>query len=159
MMKRLLLAVSVLALTSGGVFAQSSDQSPGAGSSPTMPPPASSMPGAGSSGQSSGTGTMGQAPKAGAMGHSYHHVVAAKSSTRVRQAQQALKQDGLYRGKVDGKIGPQTKSAVAQFQKQNGLKQTAQLDRPTMSKLKGGGSSGGGMPSGGGTMPGGGSSQ
>ncbi len=149
MMKRLLLAVSVLALTSGGVFAQSSDQSPG--QSPAMPPPASSMPG--SSGQSSGTGTMGQAPKAGAIGHSYHHAAAAKSSTRVRQAQQALKQDGLYKGKVDGKIGPQTKSALAQFQKQNGLKQTAQLDRPTMSKLNGGGSSGGG------TMPGGGSSQ
>jgi len=157
MTKHLLLAASVLALTSGGVFAQNGYQSPG--QSPAMPPPASSMPGPGASGPSSGTGTMGQAPKAGAMGHSFTHAAAMhRSATQIKQAQAALKQEGLYKGKVDGKLGPRTKSALAQFQKQNGLKQTAQLDAPTVGKLKeGGATSGGGMPSGGGgTMPSGG---
>ena len=146
MMKRLLLAASVLALTSGGAFAQN-DQSPA--QSPTMPPAAT--PGGG--GSSSGAGTMGQAPKTRTM----HHAATHASPTRVKQAQQALKQEGLYKGKVDGKYGPNTKAAVAAFQKQNGLKQSAQLDRATMNKLEqGGGSSGGGMPSGGGGMPSGG---
>lgn len=159
-MKRLLLAVSVLALTSGGVFAQNSTMPPA--QSPAMPPSA-----APSGGASSGAGTMGQAPKAKTMGHSYSRTAAkGHGSATVRRAQTALKQEGLYRGKVDGKFGPQTKSAVAQFQKQNGLKQTAQLDRATLGKLRraggssggampSGGSSGGGMPSGGGgSMPG-----
>jgi Putative peptidoglycan binding domain len=155
MTKHLLLAASVLALTAGGVFAQNGYQSPG--QSPAMPPPASSMPGA--SGPSSGAGTMGQVPKSHTVSHSYTHAAAThRSATQIKQAQTALKQEGLYKGKVDGKLGPQTKSALAQFQKQNGLKQTAQLDAPTIGKLKGGGAtSGGGMPSGGGdNMPSGG---
>lgn len=143
-MKSLLIAVSVLALTSGAAFAQGA-QSPA--QSPAMPPPS-----AGSSGQPYGTGGTG----------TMHHTTARHvSSVRVKLAQQALKEEGLYKGKIDGQFGPKTRSAVAQFQKQNGLKQTAQLDRRTMMKLKeggasGGGTSGGSMPSGGG-MPSGGS--
>ena len=64
------------------------------------------------------------------------------ASDNVRQAQEVLQDQGLYKGQVDGKMGPQTKHAIAQFQKQKGLKQTAQLDQPTMSDLQNGAMSG-----------------
>jgi N-acetylmuramoyl-L-alanine amidase len=51
------------------------------------------------------------------------------------QAQTELKQMGLYNGQVDGKMGKQTKQAISKFQKQNGLHQTAQLDRQTRDRL------------------------
>jgi peptidoglycan hydrolase-like protein with peptidoglycan-binding domain len=66
----------------------------------------------------------------------------AASSEDIRQAQQALQSQGLYRGPVDGKWGPETRNAVAQFQKQKGLKQTAQLDQPTLSGLQNGATGG-----------------
>lgn len=37
------------------------------------------------------------------------------------ELQTALKNAGLYTGPVDGKIGPLTKKAIEEFQKQNGL--------------------------------------
>jgi peptidoglycan hydrolase-like protein with peptidoglycan-binding domain len=64
------------------------------------------------------------------------------AADNVRQAQEALQDQGIYKGQVDGKMGPQTKHAIAQFQKQKGLKQTAQLDQPTMSDLQNGAMSG-----------------
>jgi hypothetical protein len=139
-MKSLLIAISVLALTSGAAFAQGA-QSPAPSSAMPAAPPS-----AGSSAQPYGTGGAG----------TMHHATARHvSSARVKLAQQALKEEGLYKGKIDGQFGPKTRSAVAQFQKQNGLKQTAQLDRRTMMKLKEGGASGGGTS--GGSMPSGGS--
>jgi peptidoglycan hydrolase-like protein with peptidoglycan-binding domain len=57
----------------------------------------------------------------------------------VRQAQQQLKAEGLYRGKVDGKDGPKTRAAIRQFQKKNGLPVTARLDENTMNQLGGAG--------------------
>jgi|SRR5579864_3603619 len=139
MIKRLLLAASVLALTAGGAFAQgTSPSSPAPAPSPAAPPAAApAAPG----------GSMGQAPKA-SMPHAATH---ATSASKVKEAQQALQQAGLYKGKVDGKFGPQTKAAVKEFQKENGLKQTAHLDSATMKKLTEAGGAGGGMPSGGST--------
>ena len=52
---------------------------------------------------------------------------------------------------VSGGIGPETKAAISQFQQQNGLKQSAQLDSETMSGLQSGGSSRSGAGS---SMPG-----
>jgi peptidoglycan hydrolase-like protein with peptidoglycan-binding domain len=70
----------------------------------------------------------------------------------VVDAQRALRQQGLYKGPVDGKIGPETRTAISRFQKQNGLQQSAQLDEPTLNDLQGGGgSSGSRMPSNAGT--------
>lgn len=73
------------------------------------------------------------------------------SEDDVRQAQEALQDQGLYKGQIDGKWGPQTKQAVSQFQKKNGLKQTAQLDQQTLNDLQNNssGSSSGGSMSGG----------
>jgi peptidoglycan hydrolase-like protein with peptidoglycan-binding domain len=61
------------------------------------------------------------------------------SQDEVRQAQQQLQAQGLYRGPVDGKAGPEMQRALARFQQQNGLRRTATLDEPTMSRLGGAG--------------------
>jgi len=50
--------------------------------------------------------------------------------------QQALKNAGLYKGSVDGKIGPGTKRAITEFQQQNGLTADGKVGRKTWDKLK-----------------------
>lgn len=60
------------------------------------------------------------------------------SPSQIQQAQQQLKQQGLYGGAVDGIVGPETENALAQFQKQQGLPQTAQLDQQTLKLLANG---------------------
>jgi len=59
------------------------------------------------------------------------------SSAAVRDVEQKLQSDNLYSGKIDGVIGPQTRRAVADYQKQNGLRVTANLDRQTRDSLLG----------------------
>jgi peptidoglycan hydrolase-like protein with peptidoglycan-binding domain len=59
----------------------------------------------------------------------------AMSAAQVKQAQNALKQQGLYDGEIDGILGPQTKTALTQFQKKEGLQQSAELDPQTYSRL------------------------
>jgi peptidoglycan hydrolase-like protein with peptidoglycan-binding domain len=56
-------------------------------------------------------------------------------TSAVRMAQQKLKSAGLYKGKVDGKSGPETMAALKAFQQQNNLKQTGKLDHATKEKL------------------------
>lgn len=63
-----------------------------------------------------------------------HHL--ARSD--IKQAQQELKSQHLYRGRIDGIVGHQTRAAVAAFQKHNGLHRTARLDQDTMSRLMSG---------------------
>src|SRR5437667_1835562 len=57
------------------------------------------------------------------------------SQNEVRQAQQQLAAQGLYRGPVDGLAGAEMQRALIRFQQQNGLRQTATLDRDTMNRL------------------------
>ena len=57
------------------------------------------------------------------------------SQDEVRQAQQQLAAQGLYRGPVDGMVGPEMQRALARFQQQNGLRRTATLDPDTMNRL------------------------
>ncbi len=56
----------------------------------------------------------------------------------IRQAQERLKGEGLYHGKVDGRDGPKTRAAIRQFQKKNSLPVTARLDQNTLNELNGG---------------------
>src|SRR4051812_1632900 len=49
-------------------------------------------------------------------------VAASTEKPTPKQIQQALKNAGVYSGKVDGNIGPKTKKAIEEFQTQNGLK-------------------------------------
>jgi len=59
------------------------------------------------------------------------------SQDEVRQAQQQLKAQGLYNGPIDGMAGPEMQRALARYQQQNGLRQTATLDEQTMGRLGG----------------------
>jgi peptidoglycan hydrolase-like protein with peptidoglycan-binding domain len=55
--------------------------------------------------------------------------------SEVREAQEALKEAGFNPGPVDGQFGAQTKSAIKEYQKANGLPQTGQLDEDTREML------------------------
>jgi peptidoglycan hydrolase-like protein with peptidoglycan-binding domain len=82
-------------------------------------------------------------------GSSQHpRVVANLSKDDIRQAQLELRHAGLYSGSLDGVIGPQTKQALVQLQKDNGLEQTGTLDGRTMVMMFGniGTSEGSSMP-------------
>jgi peptidoglycan hydrolase-like protein with peptidoglycan-binding domain len=61
----------------------------------------------------------------------------AEVERAVERAQQKLKQQGLYHGNMDGVLGPETKQALKQYQQQNGLPVTANLDRQTLDHLFG----------------------
>ena len=53
----------------------------------------------------------------------------------VRQIQTALKNARIYKGAIDGKMGPETKQAIREFQKANGLKSDGIVGRRTVEKL------------------------
>jgi peptidoglycan hydrolase-like protein with peptidoglycan-binding domain len=55
----------------------------------------------------------------------------------IRWAQLELRFRGLYKGSLDGVLGPETRRALAQFQKNNDLGQTASLDAQTWEALTG----------------------
>lgn len=52
-----------------------------------------------------------------------------------RDAQEALKAKGYFNGAVDGKYGPQTRSAITKYQKEQGLPVTGRLDAATSGRL------------------------
>jgi len=58
----------------------------------------------------------------------------------LREVQTTLKQQGLYRGRVDGKWGPRTEHGVLAFQQKNNLQATGHLDQATLSAMNIGGS-------------------
>ena len=62
-----------------------------------------------------------------------HHL----TKDEVREAQQRLAAQGLYRGREDGLMGSATGRAIAQFQRQNGLRVTGTLDQATLDRLNG----------------------
>lgn len=59
----------------------------------------------------------------------------ARHHQNVMAAQQALKDKGHDPGMIDGKMGPRTRAAVADYQKAEGLRQTGRLDDDTRDKL------------------------
>ena len=59
--------------------------------------------------------------------------------SEIKGAQEQLRDQGLYHGKIDGVLGPETKQALQQSQQKNGLPVTATLDQQTMDKLSGAG--------------------
>lgn len=54
---------------------------------------------------------------------------------QVKQVQQALEKSGFKAGRVDGRWGPETASAVKQFQQSKQIKPHGQLDRQTLADL------------------------
>jgi peptidoglycan hydrolase-like protein with peptidoglycan-binding domain len=77
-----------------------------------------------------------------------HGNVAMLPVTRqtVQQLQRELQQDGFYHGPIDGVVGAQTHEAVAAYQREHGLQQTAALDWPTLQQLTRGGAPAGASP-------------
>jgi peptidoglycan hydrolase-like protein with peptidoglycan-binding domain len=57
------------------------------------------------------------------------------NTEQVKALQQALKDKGHDPGEVDGVMGQKTQSALRDFQKKEGLKETGRLDSETASKL------------------------
>jgi hypothetical protein len=53
----------------------------------------------------------------------------------IANVQAALQQQGYYHGDVDGLIGPLTREAVANYQRDHGLYTTSTIDRPTLESL------------------------
>src|SRR3984893_9962105 len=73
-----------------------------------------------------------------APGTSQHLQTAANlSKDDFRQAQLELRNMGLYNGSLDGVVGPETKRALEQLQKNNVLHRTARPDGQTMVALFG----------------------
>ncbi|MEW6349167.1 MAG: peptidoglycan-binding domain-containing protein [Thermodesulfobacteriota bacterium] len=60
--------------------------------------------------------------------------VASLEKSRVKEAQQALIASG-FKMKPSGVLGPQTRRALKQYQKKNGLKVTGRLDKATLGKM------------------------
>ena len=53
----------------------------------------------------------------------------------IANVQAALQEQGYYRGEVDGLLGPLTREAVANYQRDHGLYTTSTIDRPTLESL------------------------
>jgi His-Xaa-Ser repeat protein HxsA len=51
------------------------------------------------------------------------------------RVQAALMRLGYYKGDIDGVLGPQTRVAITEYQKAQGLRQTGRMDIGTLSKL------------------------
>ncbi len=52
-----------------------------------------------------------------------------------KQIQQALRNAGLYQGEIDGKLGSQSRSAIREFQRANGLGVDGKVGKQTWAKL------------------------
>jgi peptidoglycan hydrolase-like protein with peptidoglycan-binding domain len=61
--------------------------------------------------------------------------VSVSSNPTNKDIQQALKNAGVYEGKVDGSIGPRSKKAIRDFQAQNDLKADGKVGPKTWIKL------------------------
>jgi hypothetical protein len=55
---------------------------------------------------------------------------------RIRQAQKRLQEAGFAPGDIDGVLGPQTRTALRQYQAKHGLPKTGDLDEATLRALK-----------------------
>src|SRR5579883_97883 len=140
-MRNIIIAgVSTLALTVAGcsMFHSRSSEQAAAGPS-SQPSYSTSAKQSYSSNESSGTST---APMSGTSQSAATQPSSAPSQARmtmnadeVKQAQQKRKDDGDYKGAIDGKAGPQTMAALKEFQQKNGLSQTGKLDEQTADKL------------------------
>jgi hypothetical protein len=53
----------------------------------------------------------------------------------IANVQATLQQQGYYRGEVDGLLGPNTRSALGNYQRDHGLYMTSAIDRPTLESL------------------------
>lgn len=121
------------ALLAGPVLAQSGGGTSGGGATGgTAQSPAMQQPGPGTSGTQ---GVKDTATPEKAKPGAKPQVGAGASNEQLRAAQEALKKHGMYEGEVDGIMGPKTRAAIQEFQKNEGLEATGRLDQQTLSRL------------------------
>jgi peptidoglycan hydrolase-like protein with peptidoglycan-binding domain len=53
----------------------------------------------------------------------------------IANVQETLQAQGYYQGEVDGLLGPLTRAALADYQRDHGLYTTAAIDEPTLASL------------------------
>ena len=68
-------------------------------------------------------------------GQQHSSAGASADPATVRQAQEKLVSEGINPGAVDGRLGPQTRQGLQEFQRSNGLEATGQLDAETVAAL------------------------
>lgn len=129
---------SVVALAVAGVFATGTAWAQTSTPSPADKTDKSATGTMDKSGDKSATGTMDKSgDKSATMGKAGKMDKSAKGGNReqVKAVQQALKDKGHDPGDVDGVMGAKTKSALKDFQKAQGIKESGSLDNETMTKL------------------------
>jgi len=148
---------SALALTVAGVMlagpalAQSGGSSGSGGGNTTTPQMGTQQPSASGTSTSSGTSGTSGTPKSTTKGDMKSgdmksgdmksgdmkagKMARSGGAEQVKAVQQALKDKGMDPGNVDGKMGPKTQSALREYQKKEGLKESGRLDTETMAKL------------------------
>ena len=96
-----------------------------------------------------GGGQQGSMPdqrsQSGAQQQMDQHAALSQDPQTVRQVQQALSDQGLDPGPVDGKWKTKTESALMQFQEAQGMQATGQLDQQTLASLGVSGAAAGGQ--------------
>jgi Putative peptidoglycan binding domain len=92
-------------------------------------------------------GSRSAGTEAGQSGRTASGLHGMSGAQDVRQAQEALKNQGHDPGPIDGVIGSQTRQALRDFQSKNGLRQTGTLNAETKQKLNIEGSGSGSMGS------------
>jgi hypothetical protein len=65
----------------------------------------------------------------------YYSTLPAVGSSVVVEVQQELRREGYYRGAADGVIGPRTRTAIASFQRDNGLAVTGRINNSLLREL------------------------
>jgi His-Xaa-Ser repeat protein HxsA len=120
MIKTSVLAATALAALLAGAPAFGQTTAP----SPAAPPPSSAPPA--TTAQPSGSAP----PSASSTG-----APQASTGNTIQSAQQALQQNGFYKGTVDGKMGPHTRQAIKSFQQSKGLHATGHLNQKTLTAL------------------------
>jgi His-Xaa-Ser repeat protein HxsA len=120
MIKTSVLAATALAALLAGApaFGQTTAPSPAAPPPSSAPPATTAQPSASAPPSASSTG----APQ-------------ASTGNTIQSAQQALQQNGFYKGTVDGKMGPHTRQAIKSFQQSKGLHATGHLNQKTLTAL------------------------
>ncbi len=86
------------------------------------------------------TGSTATEPNPSPMRHARTGTATTASTASIkpstREIQKALKNAGFYQASVDGKMGPQTRAAVKEFQRVHGLHDDGIVGRQTWSKLR-----------------------
>jgi peptidoglycan hydrolase-like protein with peptidoglycan-binding domain len=55
----------------------------------------------------------------------------------IKRVQTSLKQQGFYKGRIDGVWGPETQSGIHGYQQAHNLSDSGELDSPTLASLRG----------------------